>query len=123
MTNRRINMSRKAAFCPRCGGLGVRHSIGRRTLREVGVSGPVLLTVTYSKHYCEACRRHFSLPMEHLAAPKAHFTNRVRRAAVDMVLRNAMSLEEASRRMRGRYYVHVPVTTLHDWVVADLTAV
>lgn len=40
---RKINMSRKVAHCPRCGELSKRHSIGRRRLREVGISGPTML--------------------------------------------------------------------------------
>jgi transposase len=98
-----------------------RHSIGHRRLREVGISGPTVLEVTYSKHYCETCRKHFSLPMSHLAQPSGRFTNRVRRTAVDLVIKQAMTLEKATQRMRQKYYVHVPPTTLHDWVVAELT--
>ncbi len=118
---RKINMSRKVANCPRCNTPSKRHSIGRRRLREVGISGPTILEVTYSKHYCESCRKHFSLSMDHLALPSGRFTNRVRRTAVDLVIKQAMTLEKATQRMRQKYYVHVPPTTLHDWVVAELT--
>ena len=118
---RKINMSRKVSQCPRCGGVSKRHSIGRRRLREVGISGPTILEVTYSKHYCETCRKHFSLPMDHLALPSGRFTNRVRRTAIDLVIKQALTLEKATQRMRQKYYVHVPPTTLHDWVVAELT--
>jgi transposase len=118
---RKINMSRKTSPCPKCGEMSKRHSIGRRRLREVGISGPTVLEVTYSKHYCEKCRKHFSLPMDHLAQPSGRFTNRVRRTAVDLVIKQALTLEKATQRMRQKYYVHVPPTTLHDWVVAELT--
>ncbi len=117
---RRVTMSRKSARCPRCGGLSKRHSNARRRLREVGISGPVVVEVTYSKHYCENCRKHFSLPMDHLAPPSGRFTHRVRRTAVDLVLRHALTLEKASLRMRHEHYVHVPPTTIHDWVVAAM---
>jgi transposase len=120
---RKINLSRKAAHCPRCNKLSKRHSMGRRRLREVGISGPTVLEVTYSKHYCENCRKHFSLPMDHLALPSGRFTNRVRKTAVELVIKQALTLEKATQRMRLKYYVHVPPTTLHDWVVAELTTV
>ncbi|MHC4884608.1 MAG: hypothetical protein ACYTGH_05935 [Planctomycetota bacterium] len=117
---RRINLSRKLAPCPRCNHMGKRHSLGRRRLREVGISGPTLLEVTYSKHYCIHCRRHFSLSMDHLAMPSGRFTNRVRRTAVDLVVKQSLTLEKAAQRMRQKYHVHVPPTTLHDWVVAEM---
>ena len=120
---RRINLSRKIAPCPRCGTASKRHSLGKRKLREVGISAPTMLEVIYSKHYCTTCRRHFSLPMEHLALPSGRFTNRVRRTAVDLVTKQDLTLEKATKRMELKYHVHVPPTTLHDWVVADMTIV
>lgn len=119
---RKINMSRKVSQCPRCGGLSKRHSIGRRRLREVGISGPTILEVTYSKHYCERCRRHFSLPMEHLAPAGGRFTHRVRRAAVAMVVAQALALDKAALRMRQKYFIRVSPSTLHDWVVEAMVA-
>ena len=64
---RKINLSRKEIYCPKCNTLSKRHSEGRRRLREVGINSPVVLEVTYSKHYCLNCRKHFSQPMDHLA--------------------------------------------------------
>jgi transposase len=119
---RHINISRKVAHCPRCDGLSKRHSVGRRRLHEVGVSRPALLCVTYSKHYCERCRKHFSQPMEHIAPPGSRYTTRARRTAVTMVVARAMTLEQTARRMRQKYFVSVPVTTIHDWVVAEIAA-
>jgi len=116
---RRINLSRKTAPCSKCGTVSKRHSIGRRRLREVGISAPTVLEVTYSKHYCVNCRKHFSLPMDHLAQPSGRFTNRVRRTAVDLVVKQSMTLERATQRMRQKYHVHVPPTTLNDWVLAE----
>jgi len=116
---RKINLSRKVAYCVKCGTLSKRHSLGHRRLREVGVTGPTILYITYSKHYCLKCRKHFSLPMEHIALPSGRFTNRVRRTAVALVLKEAMTLEKATLRMRQKYHVHIPPTTLHDWVMAE----
>jgi hypothetical protein len=61
--------------------------------------------------------------MDHLALPSGRFTNRVRKTAVELVIKQALTLEKAAQRMRLKYYVHIPPTTLHDWVVAELTSV
>ena len=116
---RGINLSRKMIECPKCGTVSKRHSEGTRQLREIGITSPVVLVVTYSKHYCTVCRKHFSQPMEHIAMPSGRFTNRVRRAALDMVSAQQLTLEKAANRMRQKYFVHVPPTTLHDWVVSE----
>ena len=119
--SRRMNLSRKEAPCPKCSTVSKRHSCGRRTLREIGISSPTVLEITYSKHYCMTCRKHFSLPMDHLAQPSGRFTNRVRRTAVALVVKEALTLEKATQRMRQKSHVHVPPTTLHDWVVAEMS--
>lgn len=119
---RRINMSRKSARCPVCGGANARHSIGRRRIHEVGVHCPAVLVVTYSKHYCEQCRKRFSLPMEHLAPARSRFTNRVRRLAVDLILALGYTYDRAELRMRNKYHVRTPISTMHDWVAEDALA-
>ncbi len=118
---RNINLSRCSARCPVCGAASGRHSNARRRLREIGVAGPTVIVVTYSKYYCEACRKHFSTPMDHLAPKTARFTHRVRRTAVDLVTRDALTLEKAALRMRQKHFVTVPSSTLHDWVRDAMT--
>ena len=113
---RQINLARRAAFCPVCGAISRRHSNAMRHLQEIGITGPTVIAVTYSKHYCESCRKHFSMPMDHLAVPSGRFTNRVRWTAVDLVIKSAMTLDKAALRMRQKYFVNVPPTTIHDWV-------
>jgi transposase len=117
--SRTVNLSRKTFECPKCGLRCNRHSSGSRKLKEVGTSGPVILVVKYSKHYCIDCKRHFSLPMDHLAKPYGRFTNRVRRLAVDLIIKDSMTLEKASLFMKKKYFVDVPMTTIHDWIVTD----
>ena len=117
---RRMNLSRETAPCPRCTTESRRHSTGRRTLREIGVSSPTVLEIIYSKHHCVTCRKHFSIPMDHLAQPSGRFTNRVRHTAVALVVKEGLTLEKATQRMQLKYHVHVPPTTLHDWVVDEM---
>ena len=118
---RQMNLSRNTANCPKCGTLSRRHSTGKRTLREVGISGPTVLEITYSKHHCIPCRKHFSIPMDHLAMPSGRFSRRVRETAVAFVVKEGLTLEKAMLRMREKHHVHVPPTTLHDWVVDEHT--
>ena len=119
---RRIVMTRRSALCPTCGTACKRHSNGRRRLREIGVTGPTVVEVTYSKHYCEWCRKHFSIGMDHLAPAYSRFTHRVRRTAVELVVSQALTLDKATQRMRQKYFVHIPLTTLHDWIKEALVA-
>jgi len=117
---RRINLSRINTPCPKCMTISKRHSNGKRKLKEVGISAPTILEVTYSKHYCTKCRKFFSLPMDHLAKPAGRFTNRAQRTAVDLVVKQSMTLQQASIRMRQKYFIEIPESTLHDWVVVEI---
>lgn len=120
---RRMNISRKTALCPCCGSVCRRHAVGCRRLHEIGVERPVDVEVTYSKHYCARCRKHFSVDMTHLAPAGGRFTHRVRRTAVDLVVGRGMTLDEAAYCMLRRYFVHTPPTTVHDWVKEALLTV
>lgn len=113
---RRIDMVRKYAGCPECGGVGKRSHKGRRHVDEIGVGGPVVLEIAYSKHYCERCRKFFSIDMSHLAPSGGRYTRRVRNTARDLVERRGLTLERASGVMRSRYFVSVPPTTIYDWL-------
>lgn len=112
----KINLSRKNAPCPQCGTISKRHSIGKRLLRDANISIPTTIEVIYSKHHCTKCRKYFSLPMDHLAQPGGQFTNRARRIAVDLVVKQKMTLKRAAQQMQEKYHVCVPFTTLHDWI-------
>ena len=117
---RQINLSRKMVPCPKCQTMSKRHCNSVRIIKEVALRVPKMLKITYSKHYCVTCKKHFSLPMGQIARSGSQFTNRVRRIAVDLVMMQALTLEKASQKMSEKYKVHVPATTLHDWVVEEM---
>lgn len=119
---RHIHMSRRLAPCPTCGLLSKRHSNAHRRLREIGITCPTVVAVTYSKHYCERCKKYFSVDMRYLAPSTGRYTDRVRRTAVSMVIKKALTLEKAASQMEQQYHVHIPLSTLHDWIMAELTA-
>jgi len=111
-----INASRKLAPCPKCKIVSKRHSVQTRTLHEIGLSGPVTLEIVKSIHWCDACKKHFSIPLDHIAPPSGRYTNRVRRQAVALVVRDGMILANAAKYMKDKYFVNVPTTTLHQWL-------
>lgn len=117
---RAIHLSCKSWPCPVCRVPAKRHSEGVRNLREMGVKRPTRLKVTYSKHYCPHCRKHFSRPLDHIAPVGARFTGRVKQRALEYYLRGGLTLAETALRMRQIHFVFVPPTTIHDWTVAEL---
>src|SRR5574337_126089 len=63
--------------CPACGQTAYRDRVFRRQLHDVGdlVSGrPRELELTYSQHYCSACRKYFHADTSDLAPPGGHYT-------------------------------------------------
>ena len=111
---RKIDVSRKVCACPVCGYKSKRHRNNVRRLCEIGIDRPVVLEVRYSAHYCLECRKHFSVPLDHLAKLGAHYTNRVVACAL-AVLKDGMTLKVAVAHMLDKYFVKVPPTTIHEW--------
>jgi hypothetical protein len=117
---RTINISRKEATHPETGEICRRHSTCRRKLKDIGVSGPSILEVIYSKHYSPSLNKIFTVDMTYIAGKGRRYTNRVRRTAVDFVVKHNLTLEDAVKSMSEKYFVELPLTTIHDWVVEEL---
>ncbi len=69
--------------------------LASRTLHDLGDSRsgrPVDLVVTYSKHHCRHCGRHFAIDLSDLALPKCLYTRRVQQLAVRLVSRGRPAL-------------------------------
>jgi len=114
-----VNLSRKTAPCPKCKTIGKRHSEGKRKLHDVGVGRQCILEITYSKHYCVKCRKHFSAQMDHLAQRGARYTHRVHRTAVDYAINHSMALRKVAGKMKEDHHVNVSESIVHKWVIAD----
>jgi hypothetical protein len=85
--------------CPRCGCSAYRDQVFLRLLHDVGdlVSGrPRELQVTYSQHYCTACRHYFPADLSDLAPPRGHYTHRVVTLAVRVVVEDGLPYRAAS---------------------------
>jgi transposase len=117
---RRIDMSRRIAPCPRCGEVGNRHSVATRKINEIGLSRPVVLEIKISKHYCKTCKKHFNSPVDHIASPFAKFSKRAHKTAVDLVVHKNYTMAKSRDEMWSKYHVRIPVSTIHDWIVAEM---
>ena len=110
-----------ARRCRLCGCRAGRYAAASRTLHDLGdlCSGrPVDLVVTYSKHRCPHCGRHFSVDLSDLALPKCLYTRRVQRMAVRLVAEDGLPYQAASWHLWRDHRVFVPYATIHIWVVA-----
>ena len=120
--------------CPRCGKPPTRTESGRgpgksafrdrifvRPLHDVGdlLSGrPHELRITYSQHYCSACRKYFNVDLTDLAPPHGHYTHRVMALAVRLVVEDGLPYRSASWTLWRDHRVFVPFATIQNWVEA-----
>ena len=104
--------------CPKCGTSSPRRSEGKRQLRHVGLTCPIVLEVHYSKHLCPKCEEYFNATMDDLAEPGSLFTKTVQQKILATLLVDHLPLRKAIERMLRDFYVHVPLSTLHGWLEA-----
>jgi hypothetical protein len=107
--------------CPRCGHRAGRYGRASRTLHDLGdprAGRPIDLVVTYSKHHCPRCDCYFSADTSDLAPPKAHYTRRVVRLAVCLVVEDGLPYQGASWHLWRDQRVFVPFATIQNWVEA-----
>ena len=107
--------------CPRCGKQAFRDRTFVRQLHDIGdlVSGrPHELHVSYSQHYCTACRQCFSIDLTDLAPPHGHYTHRVMALACRLVVEDGMAYRNASWTLWRDHRVFVPFATIQNWVEA-----
>jgi len=114
-----IDLSKKLCDCPACGHQDCKKTHTKvRKLHDKSPSADVrrLLVLKYSQHFCPTCRCHFSVDMSKFAPVKSRFTTKVKRAAIDLVMKKSMTLQRASETMTAKHHVNVPPTTIHKWV-------
>ena len=107
--------------CPHCQKPAPRDHVFTRTLHDVGdlVSGRRHeLHITYSQHYCKACRKYFSADLSDVAPPSSHYTHRVIALALRVVVEDGMAYRNASWRLWRDHRVFVPFATIQNWVEA-----
>jgi len=68
--------------CPACLSVCRRHSIYLRTIRDIGLDGPVVLSVRVGKYRCATCRTIFKHELPFAGKSKRYSTRAVRKATV-----------------------------------------
>jgi len=107
--------------CPRCGHSAYRDRVFQRTLHDLGdrVSGrPCDVALTYSQHFCTACRKYFNADSTDLAVAGNHYTQRVVELAVRLVVEDGLPYQAASWSLWRDHRVFVPWATVQNWVEA-----
>jgi hypothetical protein len=107
--------------CPACGRSCYRNRTVQRTLHDLGdlvAERPRDVHLTYSQHYCCRCRYYFNADTTDLAPPKSHYTHRVIRLAVRLVVEDGLPYRAASWHLWRDHRVFVPYATVQNWVEA-----
>jgi len=107
--------------CPRCGKQAYRDRVFTRKLHDMGdlSSGrPHEIHVTYSQHYCSACRKYFNADLSDAAPPRGHYTHRVMALAMRVVVEDGLPYRSASWHLWRDHRVFVPFATIQNWVEA-----
>jgi hypothetical protein len=88
------------APCPHCGKLGRRKAIHHRRVRTLAYKQVAFLDVTYGEYRarCSCCKTFRTTPPG--VEPKARYDNTVRRAVLDRILDDGMSVERVIASMR-----------------------
>jgi transposase len=117
----RHSRSFRARPCPRCGQRAGRYTYDRRTLHDLGnprTGRPIDLLVTFSRHRCRSCGCCFAADLGDLALPRCHYTCRVQRLAVRLVVEDGLPYRTASWHLWRDHRVFVPFATIQNWVEA-----
>src|SRR5437588_7242312 len=104
--------------CPKCGKPGRRKAIHRRRVRTLAYKQVVFLDVAYGEYRarCACCKTFRSTPAN--VEPKALYDNTVRRAVLDRILDDGMSVERVIASMRRDFYLDLSdgfVSDCLDW--------
>ena len=111
----KINRVLAQTPCPICGEFSKKHSTAIRTLKHLSYEQKTIFKVTYSRHFCNNCMKHFTINMWDLAAPKSHYTNSVFYRARQLRKAGNLTFEKVSSILLDKYHVDVPVSTICDW--------
>src|SRR3954452_6926881 len=102
------------APCPECGRLGRRKATHHRRVRTLAYKQVVFLDVTYGEYRarCRCCRTFRTTPPG--VEPKARYDNTVRRAVLDRILDDGMSVERVIASMRRDFYLDLSDGFVYD---------
>jgi len=116
-----LKSQRNYAFlaCPHCDAPAARDKVFVRTLHDLGdlvSERPHELQITYSQHYCHCCHKYFPADLTDLAPRNGHYTHRVMRLAIRLVVEDGLPYRAASWLLWRDHRVFVPFATIQNWV-------
>ncbi len=102
------------APCPHCGKLGRRKATHHRLVRSLAYKQVVFLDVTYGEYRtrCRCCKTFRTTPPD--VEPKALYDNTVRRAVLDRILEDGMSVERVLASMRRDFLLDLSDGFVYD---------
>lgn len=102
------------APCPNCGKPGRRKATHHRRVRTLAYKQVVVLDVTYGEYRarCSCCKTFRTNPPD--VEPKALYDNTVRRAVLDRILEDGMSVERVLASMRRDFYLDLSDGFVYD---------
>jgi hypothetical protein len=102
------------APCPNCGKLGRRKATYRRLVRTIAYKQVAYLDVTYAEYRARcSCRKTFRTNPPDVE-PKALYDNKVRRAVLDRILGDGMSVERVIASMRRDFLLDLSDGFVYD---------
>ena len=106
------SLSRKLAYCPKCGTASKRHSNIVRRIKDIDHK---LLVVTISKHRCRPCNKIFCIGSDEIAPKGSLYSNRVHRQALDLY-ETGLTADQVGLEIKQRYGLEVPQGTIFEWL-------
>jgi len=102
------------APCPDCGKLGPRRATHNRLVRTIAYKQVAFLDVTYGEYRARcSCRKTFRTTPP-TVEPKAQYDNTVRRAVLDRILDDGMSVERVIASMRRDFLLDLSDGFVYD---------
>ena len=102
------------APCPTCGKLGRRKATHNRPVRTIAYKQVAFLDVTYGEYRARcSCRKTFRTNPPDVE-PKALYDNTVRRAVLDRILDDGMSVERVLASMRRDFFLDLSDGFVYD---------
>ena len=110
----RVSCSPKKAPCPHCGKLAPRKDVLNRLVRTIAYKKVLFLDVTYGEYRarCGCCTTFRTTPPG--VDPRALYDNKVRRAVLDRILDDGMSVERVIASMRRDFLLDLSTGFVYD---------
>jgi transposase len=106
----KVEVIKKVINCPKCGTPSKKHSIGKRTIKDLGY----IQEVRYSKHYCPECKVFITAPVDG-TNKNSRYSNKVRDKCYELV-KDGYTYEKISNAMVSVYEMRIPSSTIHNWI-------